>query len=89
MLRARGIEVIGRPLDDHAVLRQADIEFGDGKPVLMTEKDAVKCTQFAGAGHWYVPVSASFDGGEGTALLDIVVRSIQKRDRGSQGSNHG
>jgi len=54
----------GRPLPDHAHLEPQDIEFGDDKSVFMTEKDAVKCGKFAGARHWFVPVSACFDGGE-------------------------
>jgi tetraacyldisaccharide 4'-kinase len=89
MLRSRGIEVLGRPLADHAHLTAADIEFGDDKSVLMTEKDAVKCAQFAGARHWYVPVSACFDGGEADTLLDIVVRKIELSGQAAQGATHG
>ena len=84
MLRSGGIEVAGRPLADHARLRREDIEFGDDKSVLMTEKDAVKCAAFAGAQHWYVPVSACFDGAESAALLGTVIDRIQKRDHVSQ-----
>jgi tetraacyldisaccharide 4'-kinase len=80
MLRAGGIEVAGRPLADHARLRREDIDFGDDKSVLMTEKDAVKCAAFAGAHHWYVPVSACFEDGESSRLLDTVIDRIQKRD---------
>jgi len=79
MLRAHGIEVAGHPLPDHARLRAADISFADERPVLMTEKDAVKCTGIAGPRHWYVPVTASFDGNESKLLLDIVTRAIEKR----------
>jgi tetraacyldisaccharide 4'-kinase len=79
MLRAHGIEVVGHPLPDHAHLRAADISFADERPVLMTEKDAVKCGRIAGPRHWYVPVSASFSGGESNALLDIVSQAIQRR----------
>jgi tetraacyldisaccharide 4'-kinase len=79
MLRAHGIEVVGHPLPDHADLRAADIFFGDERPVLMTEKDAVKCDGFAGAHHWYVPVTASFDGGESNVLLDIVTKAMAGR----------
>jgi tetraacyldisaccharide 4'-kinase len=79
MLRARGIEVAGHPLPDHAQLRAEDICFADGRPVLMTEKDAVKCRRIAGPGHWYVPVTASFDGVESNALLGIVTGAIEKR----------
>jgi tetraacyldisaccharide 4'-kinase len=79
MLRAHGIEVTGHPLPDHARLQAADITFPDHRPVLMTEKDAVKCARIAGPLHWYVPVTASFDAGESAALLDIVTGAILKR----------
>jgi tetraacyldisaccharide 4'-kinase len=89
MLRSRGIEVAGHALADHARLTRADIEFGDDKPVFMTEKDAVKCSAFAGERHYYVPVTACFDSGESTTLLDIVRSKITNRDRESQGSIDG
>ena len=79
MLRAHGILVVAHPLPDHARLRAADISFGDQCPVLMTEKDAVKCAGIAGPHHWYVPVTASFDGGESKMLLDIVTRAMSMR----------
>jgi tetraacyldisaccharide 4'-kinase len=79
MLRARGIEVTGHPLPDHARLQASDISFADGRPVLMTEKDAVKCELIAGPQHWYVPVTASFTGAESDALLKIVTQAIQRR----------
>lgn len=79
MLRAHGIEVTGHALEDHARLRIADISFADGLPVLMTEKDAVKCAQLAGLQHWCVPVSACFESDESTLLLGIVSQAIEKR----------
>jgi tetraacyldisaccharide 4'-kinase len=79
LLRAHGIEVVGHPLPDHAPLRAADISFADERPVLMTEKDAVKCGGIAGPHHWYVPVTASFSGGESNALLDVVTQAIHRR----------
>jgi tetraacyldisaccharide 4'-kinase len=85
MLRAHGIDVTGHPLPDHAQLRTADISFGDERPVLMTEKDAVKCAGLAGPRHWYVPVTASFDGGDSSALLDIVTRAIHGRAASARG----
>ena len=72
-LREAGIDVIEHPLPDHAVIEASDIDFGDGLPVLMTEKDAVKCAAFAGDNAWYVRVDACFDEGDSArleALLD-------------------
>jgi len=61
MLRSFGLQVSPHELPDHAAVESADIEFGDSLPVLMTEKDAVKCQRLARAQHWYVPVSVCFD----------------------------
>lgn len=57
-LAAQGIEVIPHPFADHHAFAAADLAFADGLPVLMTEKDAVKCRAFAQAGWWSVPVKA-------------------------------
>jgi tetraacyldisaccharide 4'-kinase len=78
-LRAHGIEVIGHALPDHTRLTPEDVDFPDTRPVLMTEKDAVKCAHAADERHWYVPVSAYFEGGESTTLLDIVSERIAGR----------
>ena len=79
LLRSKGIEVIEHPLADHASLSRDDIYFPDGRPVLMTEKDAVKCAQIAGSQHWYVPVSASFETRDAQMLLGTVVDAIGRR----------
>lgn len=57
-LAEQGIEVIPHPFADHHAFVPADLAFDDGLPVLMTEKDAVKCQAFAQAGWWSVPVKA-------------------------------
>jgi tetraacyldisaccharide 4'-kinase len=56
-LRAQGLQVIEHPFPDHHAFVPNDFPF-DGKPVLMTEKDAVKCRTFAQAHWWSVPVRA-------------------------------
>jgi tetraacyldisaccharide 4'-kinase len=76
LLTAQGLTVLPHPLPDHAPLAAKDIRFDDAYPVLMTEKDAVKCSSFAGPAHWYVPVSAAFAPGAGERLLDSLVRAI-------------
>jgi tetraacyldisaccharide 4'-kinase len=79
MLRAVGISVIEHALPDHAKLGIDDISFADDLPVLMTEKDAVKCRDIAGPHHWYVPVSVAFAAGDAERLRGIVIQSIKKR----------
>lgn len=43
---------------DHHRFRASDLRFDDDAPVLMTEKDAVKCRRFATGNEWYIPVKA-------------------------------
>jgi tetraacyldisaccharide 4'-kinase len=57
-LRAQGIAVFGHAFPDHHPFAPADLDFGDGLPVLMTDKDAVKCRRFARPNWWRVPVRA-------------------------------
>jgi tetraacyldisaccharide 4'-kinase len=75
-LRARGLDLIEHPFPDHHPLAAADLDFGDGLAVLMTEKDAVKCRQAAGPRHWYVPVAADFSEADSRRLLELVMRAI-------------
>ena len=57
-LAAVGLTVVPHPFPDHHPFRARDLEFGDDAPVLMTEKDAVKCKRFASPQHWILPVRA-------------------------------
>lgn len=49
---------IAHAFADHAQYRAEDLNFADELPVLMTEKDAVKCQSFAQPNWWYVAVDA-------------------------------
>jgi len=44
-LEARGIEPIPHSFGDHAVFVESDLQFDDDLPVVMTEKDMVKCRE--------------------------------------------
>lgn len=58
-LRGQGIDVVEHPFADHRRYAPGDLDFGDGLPVLMTEKDAIKCGGFARPDWWGVPVTAA------------------------------
>ena len=45
-------------------------------PVLMTEKDAVKCRAFADPRLWYVPVAARFGERDAAELLERTLRKL-------------
>jgi len=57
-LQQHGLRVEGHAFPDHHRFQAEDLRFGDDRPVFMTEKDAVKCRQFATGNEWVVPVRA-------------------------------
>ena len=61
MLEYAGLKLRRHPFPDHHVYEARDIVPPDHQPVLMTEKDAVKCTPFADTRHWYVAVEAEME----------------------------
>ena len=69
-LRGLGIAVVPHAFPDHHAYRAEDLDFGSPLPVLMTEKDAVKCAGFAGTRWYSVPVQARMPDAFWTALLD-------------------
>jgi tetraacyldisaccharide 4'-kinase len=77
-LRAAGIELIEHAFADHHAFAPTDLNFNDDLPVLMTDKDAVKCQRFAQPHWWRVPVHAelpkSFHDGL-AARIGMVSRS--------------
>jgi tetraacyldisaccharide 4'-kinase len=60
-LEEAGLVVERWPYPDHHRYRSEDSERWRGRPVVMTEKDAVKCAAFAEADHWSLPVEAILD----------------------------
>ena len=61
LLRNNGLTIIEHRFNDHHAYQLNDLQFDDGLPVIMTEKDAVKCTRLVGNGFWYLQVSAQPD----------------------------
>ncbi len=70
MLRTRGIGVVPHAFADHHRYQASDLSFGSELPVLMTEKDAVKCRAFATDWHYAVPLQAELPAAFWVALLD-------------------
>jgi tetraacyldisaccharide 4'-kinase len=73
-LQQHGMRVEEHAFPDHHRFQAADIQFGDDRPVFMTEKDAVKCRQFACGKEWVVPVRA-YMSKEFCARLDALLDS--------------
>jgi tetraacyldisaccharide 4'-kinase len=77
-LEALGLEVVPHAFPDHHPYAAADLEFGDGLPVVMTEKDAVKCRRFAQPHFWMLPVTAEID----PAFGALITRTLGTRKSG-------
>jgi len=71
-LAAAGINCDSHALPDHYAFVASDLQFKDDKPVIMTEKDAVKCRAFADAKCWYLPVDAELPEAFSQQLLKLL-----------------
>lgn len=56
-----GYDAVYHPFPDHYNFTEQDLQFGDNAIVLMTEKDAVKCSSFAEENCWYLALEARLD----------------------------
>lgn len=74
-LEAAGLTLERHPLADHAPVAEAVAAFGAERPLLMTDKDAVKLAA-APAHAWRVPLAVAFSGTDADALLALVRRSL-------------
>ncbi len=71
---------------DHQAFSADDLQqFSRGLPLLMTEKDAVKCADFAQENYWYLPVDAQFskniDGETMAMVITKIAALVKKNDR--------
>ncbi len=57
---------------DHHAFTTDDLQFKDSKPLVMTEKDAVKCAAFAQPNYWYLPISAELPAAFSQQLLKLL-----------------
>ncbi len=83
LLRELGVDCDARSLPDHAAPTAAQLTCGDDLPVLMTEKDAVKCVGIAGPAHWYLEVGAAFSPADAERLLAIVEGACRRHPPGA------
>ncbi|MFT4257619.1 MAG: tetraacyldisaccharide 4'-kinase [Pseudoxanthomonas sp.] len=75
MLRGYGIGVVPHAFADHHRYTPQDFSFGSDLPVLMTEKDAVKCRAFVNDRHYSVPVDAQLPEAFWVGLLDKLAKA--------------
>jgi tetraacyldisaccharide 4'-kinase len=73
-LQRLGLQCTTQAFSDHHEFSAADLDFDDAEAILMTEKDAVKCTAFATEKHWVLRVDAQVD----PALTRLIIKKVTR-----------
>ena len=68
-----GFNIEPQTFSDHHLFIAKDFSKLSGKPIIMTEKDAVKCKHFADKSFWYLKIQAQ--------LPDALLRSVAALDK--------
>lgn len=75
-LRTIGLDVIEHAFPDHHVFSESELLFGDGLPLVMTEKDEMKCRDFALPQTYSLIVDAVVD----ETLLMSIIRKLSAKN---------
>ncbi len=78
MLVSLGIKVIKHRFPDHHVYRAEQLKFDSQLPIIMTEKDAVKCISFASDRCWYLRVDVETEQENINAIIKKTNKLLQK-----------
>lgn len=78
-LRQLGVESSLRIFPDHHAYTLGDLKFNNDLPVVMTEKDAVKCKAFAQSNWFYVPINASLPDNFWVAFQQKITRIFEQK----------
>lgn len=79
-LKSLGIEVVEHAFSDHHPFTREDLQFDSALPILMTEKDGIKCTSFAPENAYELRVSAQI----GNDLVQRLDDFLQEHIHGQQ-----
>ena len=81
-LERAGLRIERHAFADHHAFTAADFVFDQRYPVLMTQKDAVKCRGFADARLWYLPAGLDDRDGLAAAVAErLVAHAAERADR--------
>lgn len=78
-LRQLGVQAQCHAYDDHHAYSAVELAYARDKVLLMTEKDAVKCEDFAGEHWWSLVVTAELDPVFTEAFCDQVAHTLALR----------
>lgn len=81
VLRAQGMILQEHIFPDHHAFRPKDLSFNASSPIIMTEKDAVKCRDFATENMWYVSVNPVLSPQFVADFIDHIQRVLTQKKR--------
>jgi tetraacyldisaccharide 4'-kinase len=72
-----GLQFERKVFADHYAFTAQDLMQFSGKTILMTEKDAVKCSTISIADAWYLPVTATVSNSNQASLITFILHKIE------------
>ncbi|MDB3976522.1 lipid A export permease/ATP-binding protein MsbA [Gammaproteobacteria bacterium] len=75
-LSSLGLNPIHHSFPDHYQFLEEDLDFNDSLPIIMTEKDAVRCLDMDNKNLWYLSVEAKF---EDVEIADKIINKLAKK----------
>ena len=73
-LKKSNLDIVEHAFPDHYPFVKEDLDFGEIQPIVITEKDAVKCQRFYLHNVWYQPIKAIIDSQFTEQLLVMLER---------------
>jgi len=70
-LEQAGLKLQQHSFPDHYQFQENDLKLSNDFPILMTEKDAVKCKLFADDNCWYLPINAQLEKSFDKIFIDL------------------
>ncbi|MGF1546522.1 MAG: tetraacyldisaccharide 4'-kinase [Thiotrichales bacterium] len=83
-LEDAGLRITRHDHPDHHQYRREDLDFTDHQPIVMTEKDAVKCALLANPRIWYLPITARPD----PQFAPLFLKHLKDIERGQKAARY-
>jgi ATP-binding cassette, subfamily B, bacterial MsbA len=80
LLRELGLEPIEHSFPDHYQFTKSDLLFGDNLPIVMTEKDSVRCHDIDIPNLWFLKVESDLPGEFAEKILLLLKQKKEKNE---------
>jgi tetraacyldisaccharide 4'-kinase len=78
-LSSLGLQFEHYAFADHHAFTSQDLEQFQDKTILMTEKDAVKCSFISTTDAWYLPVTAMINDSNQVSLITLILKKLRNK----------